>query len=301
MGREFAMKTAIALLFLLAMPASAALVEQDLFSTGDALLTLDDVSGLRWLDLTETTGLSMDDIVADVGGWSSMGFRHATGGELCDLISRNFWAPPGSCPTQNGWGGDDGGAAATSFQDYLGITYKWPNGVDFTTLGFFEDSTPGNPRVGGAAVYMYGFGASHFGVVSDTERYRDTAIPTWGHFLVLIPEPSTALLFAFGVVALAAKRKSDRVQQGALSDTLPPHNGQGTEAEDQQAAGCGLGDKELRLCKCPRTWSRTAWACLKLSDEAAAEITDQGGGVRGQEVRQTADASGEVARRSGTG
>jgi hypothetical protein len=111
------------MVFLLVLPASAALVEQDLSAPGDALLTLDDVSGLRWLDLSETVGLSMDDIVADVGGWSSMGFRHATAAEVCDLLARNAIAPT-PCPRPEGLQINDGGAAADAFHQFLGLTRR---------------------------------------------------------------------------------------------------------------------------------------------------------------------------------
>ena len=66
--------------------ATAAFTTADLQVSGDGLLTLDDASGLAWLDLSATRGLS----VAQVGAseWLAQGFRFATHAELDDLVSR---------------------------------------------------------------------------------------------------------------------------------------------------------------------------------------------------------------------
>ena len=48
----------------LAVPGTttAAPIQQDFLSAGDGLLTLDDQSGLEWLDLSETQGLSFNEV-----------------------------------------------------------------------------------------------------------------------------------------------------------------------------------------------------------------------------------------------
>ena len=52
---------ASALLFLCCVEyIDAALIEVDLFESGDRLLTRDGATGLEWLDLTATVGLSVD-------------------------------------------------------------------------------------------------------------------------------------------------------------------------------------------------------------------------------------------------
>lgn len=58
--------------------ALASLIEGDLFTPGDSLLTLDETTQLEWLDVPETLFISVDDILADTGGWISLGFRYAT-------------------------------------------------------------------------------------------------------------------------------------------------------------------------------------------------------------------------------
>ena len=45
-------------------PASAALIEQDLFTSGDGLITLDTSTGLEWLDVTETLGQTYNAVAA---------------------------------------------------------------------------------------------------------------------------------------------------------------------------------------------------------------------------------------------
>jgi len=49
--------------------ASAALSSSDWRESGDGLLTVDSVTGLAWLDLTQTSGLSFDAVVA--GTWQA--------------------------------------------------------------------------------------------------------------------------------------------------------------------------------------------------------------------------------------
>lgn len=72
--------------FTLASPAQATLVAADLVVRGDGLITRDLKTGYEWLDLTTTVGLSYDDIVANVGGWASRGFRVATTSQVETLF-----------------------------------------------------------------------------------------------------------------------------------------------------------------------------------------------------------------------
>jgi len=65
--------------------ASAELVEEDLFNLGDGLITRDTQTGLRWLDVTETQGLSVDFILGDGDGWLTAGYRYATLAEVQTL------------------------------------------------------------------------------------------------------------------------------------------------------------------------------------------------------------------------
>ncbi len=64
--------------------ASAALSSSDWRESGDGLLTVDSVTGLAWLDLTQTSGLSFDAVVA--GTWQAEGFRFATMAEARGLL-----------------------------------------------------------------------------------------------------------------------------------------------------------------------------------------------------------------------
>lgn len=70
-----------------AKPDKPNLVEKDLLAKGDGLITLDRKTGLRWLDLSATHGLSVQDIQRGEGGWADRGFRHATFDEIKTLYS----------------------------------------------------------------------------------------------------------------------------------------------------------------------------------------------------------------------
>ena len=55
----------------------------DLIDVGDS--TIDDSTGLEWLDLTLTTGQGYDDIIAGFGGFAAQGYVHATLDKVCEL------------------------------------------------------------------------------------------------------------------------------------------------------------------------------------------------------------------------
>lgn len=54
--------------------------------TSDSSVTCDPATGLEWLDLTSTLGLSGDDFLADVGGWSSAGWLWGTSALVDQLL-----------------------------------------------------------------------------------------------------------------------------------------------------------------------------------------------------------------------
>lgn len=81
-----ATKLAIMLLCLLLFPvlSRAELVEADLFTPDDKKITLDTTTGLEWLDVTETLGLSFN-AALETTLVTDLGFRHATVDELRSL------------------------------------------------------------------------------------------------------------------------------------------------------------------------------------------------------------------------
>jgi hypothetical protein len=85
------------------------------------LITRDTETGLEWLDLTATENLSYNDIEADVGGWISLGFRHATGSEVCGLFASHALAPS-PCPGSLG-GISASGDLVSTLQGFVGVTY----------------------------------------------------------------------------------------------------------------------------------------------------------------------------------
>ena len=65
--------------------ASASMSVADLSAQGDGLLTVDSESGLAWLDITPTRGMSMTQAASST--WFEQGFRFATASDLNTLIT----------------------------------------------------------------------------------------------------------------------------------------------------------------------------------------------------------------------
>jgi len=73
----------------------ASIVERDLLAAGDGLITQDTDTGLGWLDMTESTNLSVNDVLGGAGNFLSDGFNYATEAQI-----RTFWTNAG-IPTFN--------------------------------------------------------------------------------------------------------------------------------------------------------------------------------------------------------
>ena len=193
---------------LVAPAARAELLEVDLNTPGDGLVTRDTVTRLDWLDLTESTDLSFDQVEADVGGFISDGWRHATGAEVCALLAA-VGREPSPCP---------GNAlvltccSLINLINFIGITFFGPNTA--SAFGLYDDGDPSAPGgVGFArATNVFGVGSTE---VLDDQRASNLASPDEGNFLVraspvampIGPYVGPALLLSLGFAGLVMVRR----------------------------------------------------------------------------------------------
>lgn len=143
--------------------SNAALSVEDLLASADGLITHDSDTGLDWLDVSATQGLSYENVVDGEGGWAALGFRHATATEVCALLSAHAVAPASGCPTGNVAVTDRFDSASYSrvvaFQALLGATYcasgcgaGSPSTDYVATEGWFDDEL-GNALAGRATLF----------------------------------------------------------------------------------------------------------------------------------------------------
>jgi MYXO-CTERM domain-containing protein len=177
------------------------LSEVDVFSAGDALATLDEESQLLWLDVTANVGRSFDAVAAGAGGWTALGFRPATSGEVCGLLGR-YALVPRPCP--GAFGSAVSADLVTRVQQLLGITAL--TATSSTLRATFES--------GGASAGLVSLrfsGGSSTASVSAGVQSRTAADPRLGHFLVRpAPEPSAWALAAGALGTLVVIRRRSR-------------------------------------------------------------------------------------------
>jgi hypothetical protein len=198
------------------LPAEAVLVERNLtpdpayrwIEPFPRVLAYDTVTGLEWVDLSETVPGTGTAHSPDSREWYlsgndpyqnpfSAGWRYATHAEICGLLE------PRTGPL-NGCGGGAGAVGSyegiAEIQEFLGLTaesggLKLVNGIyetgmvqmtldtatRYAVAGVFD--TPGDPPNGGGGI---------------------------GHFLVRVSEPSSMLLASLALCAVATRRKATR-------------------------------------------------------------------------------------------
>lgn len=178
--------TAIGLLASAVSPVESfgELLARDLRSPGDALVTLDTETRLAWLDLTETTNHSWNDIVSGEGGWYPAGWRHATTAEVCSLFSRHAF-PVVPCP------GETLGLVEQilPLQGLFGVT-STPNLP--WSIGFFDDGTGGEFSSVGIAYLWLTLGGNGGAHVREDANHPFTPSVDFGHWLVSTPGTTQA-------------------------------------------------------------------------------------------------------------
>jgi hypothetical protein len=197
-----------------AFNANAALVNEN-WNGGVNNITRDDVTGLRWLDLTETRGMSRDAIIPMLqAGELYEGFRYATNEEVVALwnnfgidLSLSATFADGLDPNVV----DAAGWLGNVLCSYLCDAY--PYGVLGTTGTIHPTSS--TPQYGRMGAWHY---TSSDGVTEYTNynpagfgfdfTYSPSAAR--GHYLIApVPIPATAWLFGSGLLGLVgmARRK----------------------------------------------------------------------------------------------
>lgn len=195
--------------------ARATLIVQDLSTPGDSQLTCDSDTGLSWLNISNTTLHSYNEIISGIGGFiTAKGFRYATGDEVGTLLA-NYGI------TQLPWTyatGTGHGAVTSLMTQFLGVT--WANYNSRAILGITGDADLYNqiPTHHYAYLYSNDYGQwtakQDWGQVSDDYAGQPVTGYEISSFLVKdpspsapVPEPSTMLLLIAGLAGLALYRR----------------------------------------------------------------------------------------------
>jgi hypothetical protein len=195
----------VAVFLIMAKPSTATLFEIDLETVGDGLVTLDDATGIMWLDLGLTTGLSHEDVVGGVGNtWYADGWRHATTVEICGLFG-DYLELTAPCPHLEGSVSVQSEVMEAFFQVFEpNLNYQ---GNPYALSGSYGEYVPElGPGVGQASVIGPPIGdyarveRDHYGVSHDTRLI--------GNWLVRpVPEPNTAVLMGLGLLGLGVRKR----------------------------------------------------------------------------------------------
>lgn len=220
----------------LAAPAPAALIVVDLVAPGDGLVTRDTASGLDWLDVTETRGVTFDAVEAGAGGWIAAGWRHATGAEVCALFT-TLGGVPSPCPGAQIY---QPGNFGQPHLDFLGITDIRDQDYSPGTLhleqiwAVYDDETAGPVGLVELSVDTHSDGWVQTFIDVQDDAWDPSRFTGYANFLVrAIPEPGSASLLAAGLMLVvwgrAACRRSDAPQAARRTATQCTWYSKGTD------------------------------------------------------------------------
>jgi PEP-CTERM motif len=170
--------------------ANGELRSDDMNAAGDGLITVDTETGLRWLDLTETIGLSVNQFEADpppgfvVANNQQVRMLFANAGLSVPLGGRFFFNAPE--PTAR-------------FQSLVGLTRPPVFDPYRYSAGFARETN--SPTVVGyfnAAYQVESGWLSYFATFSP-----DYVSPEAGIWAIQVPEPSTYTLVAVGLLSVS--------------------------------------------------------------------------------------------------
>jgi hypothetical protein len=182
----------LALIFVLLSPVQAALVDNGLYTT-------DTVSGLDWLDLSETAGNSYQYADDPNAGW-----RHATNAEIESIFAQSFdgYFDTGALNTSiSSYGYADQNADTAVFIDLFGLDEQRAIGMykdEDEIVRFMGAQDNGN--------YTVVYGLEYSNVYSETST-TSSAIGTWLVRSTVVPIPAAVWLFGSALAGLSWLRR----------------------------------------------------------------------------------------------
>jgi hypothetical protein len=224
---------AVSTIALASMSASAQLISTDWKSTGDKLATLDESTGIEWLDLTQTDGMSIDTAESLLSSRFE-GWRLPTRSEVTQLMVNAF-------PSQASFVQGSGSKGLTNtttdneadnFRLMFGTTQVSSN-YD-STLGMFKNDPGGqySALMSGAYDRKYDDRITLYSNLNTT-TYTSYSNTSYGVYLVSdggttqsslndpslnannanapssVPLPATAALLGLGLLGFGARRKKN--------------------------------------------------------------------------------------------
>jgi len=186
----------LATTFVLALSVTAGSLQAALVDNGTSMI--DTATGLKWLDLTETQGLSWNEVEASTHVTVD-GYAHATVAQVITLFNNAGFL---TTDNTNNVANDP---AAADLLAYLGCT-QFCGTVNATGRGFAAWTTAGYTTRPNYHSSGLGAGAATTSLLSNNLDLTDS---TAGHYLVqVVPVPAAAWLFGSALGLLGWIRKS---------------------------------------------------------------------------------------------
>jgi len=182
------------------IPANAALIGHAYNDTGDTSRTWDTETGLEWLDLTLTIGMSYVDAVAY---GASLGFRHAIHSEVSTLYDHAGWDGVSSVYTIPNH------AMATTLLNLMGDTGHAPSGYD-GAAGWIDYTAVNALHFKFTRGVTYNSGMAKVDAFGIFPKATAQGNGTGNYLVRPVPEPTTLLLLGSGLIGLAGFRRKNK-------------------------------------------------------------------------------------------